>query len=73
MVAPVSGTVRRHNEAVLIRPALINEDPLEHWLVELEPEDLEDELELLLHDRELVRAWFELEIQRFRDQGMVAQ
>ncbi len=72
LIAPLSGTIRAHNEAVLFRPGLINQDPLESWLVEIEPDRLEDELPLLLHDAGEVRAWFEGEVERFQQQGMVA-
>ena len=54
-------------------PGLINRDPLAHWLVEIEPDRSDDELPRLLHDPEAVRAWFEGEIERFRQQGMVAE
>ncbi len=73
LIAPLSGTIRAHNDAVLERPGLVNSDPLAHWLIELEPARPGDELALLLHDPEAVRAWFEAEVERFRHQGMVAQ
>ncbi len=73
LIAPLSGTIRAHNDAVLARPGLVNLDPLAHWLIELEPARPGDELALLLHDPEAVRAWFEGEVERFRHQGMVAQ
>ncbi len=71
LIAPLSGTIRTHNEAVLFRPGLINQEPLDHWLIEIEPDRLEAELPLLLHDAEEVRAWFEDEIERFQQEGMV--
>ncbi len=35
--SPVSGTVTAINEALLDSPALINEDPYEAWMIEVEP------------------------------------
>jgi len=73
LIAPLSGTIRGHNEAVLMRPGLVNQDPLAHWLIELEPSDSEGELTLLLHRQPEVRAWFAREVERFKSQGAVAQ
>ena len=73
LIAPVSGTIKAHNPAVLANPGLVNQDPLEHWLIALEPGRAGEELPLLLRDRDLVRSWFRGEIERFRQQGMVAE
>ncbi len=73
LIAPLSGRVRAHNQAVIARPGLVNQDPQAHWLIEIEPDRLEDELPLLLHDPGDVRAWFEGEIERFKERGMVAE
>ena len=73
LIAPLSGRVRAHNPAVVARPGLLNQDPQAHWLVEIEPDRLDDELPQLVHDEEEVRAWFEAEIERFKQQGMVAE
>ncbi len=73
LVAPLSGTIRAHNEGVIARPVLLNQDPQTHWLIEIEPDRIEDELPLLLHDSGDVSDWFEREIERFKQQGMVAE
>jgi glycine cleavage system H protein len=73
LLAPVSGTVRAHNAAVTARPALLNADPLRHWLVELELDDPAGELPLLLHGREAVASWFAREVSRFEQRGMIAE
>ncbi len=73
LIAPLSGTIRGHNDAVLARPGLVNHDPLAHWLIELEPARSEEELPLLLHRPAEVRAWFAREVERFKSQGAVAQ
>ncbi len=72
LIAPLSGTITGHNQAVVARPGLLNLDPQTHWLIEVEPERLDDELPLLLHDPKDVHAWFEREIERFKQEGMVA-
>ncbi len=73
LLAPISGTIRAHNDAVLANPGLVNQDPLAHWLVALAPESAGEELPLLLHEPELVRAWFRGEIERFREKGAIAE
>ncbi len=73
LIAPLSGTIRGHNREVIARPGLLNQDPLAHWLVEIEPDRLDDELPLLVHDSGELRAWFESEIERFRQEGMVVE
>ncbi len=71
LIAPLSGTIRGHNQAVVARPGLLNQDPQTHWLIEIEPDRLDDELPLLLHDSGDLHAWFEREIERFKEEGMV--
>lgn len=72
LIAPLSGTIMGHNREVLARPGLINQDPLGHWLIEMEAHRLDEELPLLLHDSGEVSAWFEREVERFKAEGMVA-
>lgn len=72
LIAPLSGTIRAHNADVIARPGLLNQDPLDHWLIEIEPDRLDDELPLLLHEASELRTWFEAEIERFQKEGMVA-
>jgi glycine cleavage system H protein len=70
--APVSGVVRGRNAQVLSRPGVLNEDPNEAWLVELDPAD-SSELSQLLTGEDQLRAWFAAEIERFKQQGAVAE
>ncbi|MFI5284214.1 MAG: glycine cleavage system protein H [Candidatus Dormibacterales bacterium] len=70
--APVSGFVRGRNMQVLGRPGVLNEDPNESWLVELEMTE-SSELALLLTGEEDLRKWFVAEIERFKRQGSVAE
>jgi glycine cleavage system H protein len=70
--APVSGVVRSRNTQVLNRPGVLNEDPNASWLVELEMTD-NSELDQLLTGEHDVRTWFAAEIERFKQQGAVAE
>jgi glycine cleavage system H protein len=70
--APVSGVVRERNAHVLSRPGALNEDPNEAWLVELELTD-SSELSHLLTGEDRLRPWFAAEIERFKQQGAVAE
>jgi glycine cleavage system H protein len=70
--APVSGTVRGRNAQVLSRPGVLNGDPNEAWLVELDMAD-SSELSQLLTGEEQLRPWFAAEIERFKQQGAVAE
>jgi glycine cleavage system H protein len=70
--APVSGVVRERNAQVLSRPGALNEDPNGAWLVELELTD-SSELSHLLTGEDRLRPWFAAEIERFKQQGAVAE
>jgi len=70
--APLSGVVRSRNAQVLNRPGVLNEDPNAAWLVELEMTD-GSELDQLLTGEDDVRRWFAAEIERFKQQGAVAE
>ncbi len=70
--APVSGVVSGRNTQVVSRPGALNEDPNEAWLVEIEMSD-RSELAQLLTGEEQLRPWFAAEIERYRQQGAVAE
>ena len=70
--SPVSGVLRERNAQVLSRPGVLNENPNESWLVELEMTD-PSQLALLLTGEVDLRRWFAAEIQRFKQQGAVAE
>ena len=70
--APVSGVVSGRNAMVLSRPGALNEDPNEAWLIELDVSDT-TELSQLLTGEEVLRPWFAGEIERYRQQGAVAE
>ncbi len=69
LIAPVSGTIRGHNAAVLARPGAINREPFGAWLVELVPDAPAELAELLTGDE--VATWFEAERARYRQKGML--
>lgn len=70
--APVSGVVRGRNAQVLSRPGVLNDDPNQAWLVELEMAD-SSELSQLLTGEDQLRPWFAAEIERYRRRGAVAE
>jgi glycine cleavage system H protein len=70
--APVSGVVSAHNAQVVSRPGVLNDDPNEYWLVELDMADSSELLQLLTGEDQL-RSWFAAEIERYRQQGAVAE
>jgi glycine cleavage system H protein len=70
--APVSGRVTAVNGDVISSPGLLNEDPNQAWLVEVELAD-RSQLEGLLRGEEQVRPWFAAEVERYRRQGAVAE
>ena len=71
--APVSGKVRRVNEAVIVNPRLMNEQPYDGgWLMEIELAD-GSELAGLITGEKKTREWFEAELKRFKDKGWIAQ
>ncbi len=72
LYAPISGTLVRHNEAVLRNPGLVNADPYGRgWLVELEPSRWQAEATALIHGADRVARWLEEEVARYRSQGWI--
>lgn len=73
LLSPVAGTVRAVNQAVLDRPRLVNEDPLDAgWLVELELADGET-LDHLVTDPAEIDSWFDACVRDFRLKGVLAE
>lgn len=73
LLSPVAGTVLAVNQAVLDRPRLANEDPLEAgWLVELELAD-EETLDHLVTDAAEIASWFDACVRDFRMKGVLAE
>lgn len=71
--APVSGKIRKVNQAVINNPRLINESPYDDgWLMEI---DLANPYELtsLITGENNIKEWFESELKRFNDKGWIAQ
>lgn len=74
LLAPVSGTVVAHNEAVLADPGLAEQDPLgAGWLVELVPSRLADELPELLQGDAAVAPWLGARVRKYRLEGSLAE
>lgn len=73
LVAPVGGTILAHNSEVIANPALLNADPLAHWLVEIALDSPLAGLGDLVTGAGPVREWFEAEMRRFKEKGMIAE
>ena len=73
LVSPLSGTVAATNDAVVADPAVVERDPYgAGWLVEL---DLADAAEVrdLISGADVVRVWFEAEVENYRMKGVLAE
>lgn len=68
--SPISGRIRSVNENVLRNPRRINEDPYNSWIVEIQPDDLENDLNSrdILKKEEDIREWIEKEVERMEDE-----
>ncbi len=73
LTAPLSGTLRAHNEAVLADPGRIQRAPLEAWLVEIAPSAFAAETARMVSGRARIADWFAGEVERFRKKGMLAE
>ena len=73
LTSPLSGRLTATNDAVVVDPALVERDPYgAGWLVEL---DLADggELGELVSGADVIRVWFEGEIEDYRMKGVLAE
>ncbi len=74
LVAPISGKVVAHNDAVLANPDLVERDPFgAGWLVDIDAADLAAESAFLLQGTERVLPWFERKIEEYRLKGVLAE
>lgn len=48
LASPISGRIKRVNEEVLSNPSLLDRNPEEKWIVEIEPSNLEADIQHLL-------------------------
>ncbi len=73
LVAPLSGLVAAVNPAVLEDPGLVLREPYDGgWLVEIDPTELADEVDLLV-EGEAARTWFAQSVAEHRENGLVAE
>jgi len=71
---PLSGKMLRRNEKVIENPRLINTDPYgEGWLIEIEADDLESQVQNFVQGKQSVLDWFESEYEKMNDKGWLAQ
>ncbi|UCE37317.1 MAG: glycine cleavage system protein H [Thermoplasmata archaeon] len=64
--SPISGKVVSVNEDVLNDPIKVNKDPYNAWIVEIEPENLDKDLQSddIVEGEEGIKIWIESEIIR---------
>lgn len=73
LLAPLSGTVRAVNDAVLADPGLVLALPYDAgWLVEVEVNGPDAGLELLISG-DLAATWFAQSVAEHREKGLVAE
>ena len=73
LASPLSGTLVATNDAVVADPALVERDPYgAGWLVEIELAD-NSELGELISGAQVVRVWFEGEVEDYRMKGVLAE
>lgn len=71
---PVKGRIIAVNQEVLEQPLLINRDPYgEGWLILVRPENLADDVQELLHGREVITQWLAQKVQDYRDRGILPE
>ncbi len=73
LLSPVAGTVCAHNAEVLGDPGLVNHNPLEAWLIEVELDAGAADLTDGMFTADALAAWFSAEVKRFRAKGMIAE
>ncbi len=71
--APVNGTIVEINQAVLDTPTLINTDSYgEGWIVVIEADNLEEDIQDLIHGEEDVQKWLETDYKKYEEDGLFA-
>jgi glycine cleavage system H protein len=71
LYSPVSGKIVGINDEVLNDPIKINKDPYNSWIIEIQPTDLESDLQSndILDGEENIRNWISNEIKRLEEDG----
>jgi glycine cleavage system H protein len=72
LASPLSGTVLAVNDDAITDPRLLHAAPLDTWLVELAPSDLEGELVDLVQG-EAIASWFAAKVTQYRIEGVLAE
>ena len=69
LYSPVSGKVVNINEEVVNDPIRINKDPYNSWIIEIQPTDLDKDLESneILTEETKIRNWISEEIRRLEE------
>lgn len=71
---PLSGKIVMRNEKVIENPRLINTDPYgEGWLIEIEANGLESQVQDFIQGKQSIVDWFESEFAKMNNKGWLAQ
>jgi len=74
LVAPVSGRITAVNDEAIVNPGFIENDPFgAGWMIEVEPAALDDEIPLLTSGADEVVSTFEVKIDEYRRDGVLAE
>ena len=74
LVAPLSGVVTAVNTAVATHPGLVQDEPYDAgWMIELEPTNLDAELEQLVSGEEAIVEAFSKKVTEYRLEGVLAE
>ncbi len=74
LIAPVSGRILAVNEAALEHPGIVQADPYgSGWLIEVQPDRLDEERDGLLQGPEEINRRFAEKIREYRIEGVLSE
>ncbi len=71
MRAPVGGTIIDRNENVINNPKKINDLPYESWVICIEPEKFDEDIEGLPHGEESIKEWMHAELNEYKEKELL--
>ncbi|VAX21699.1 Glycine cleavage system H protein [hydrothermal vent metagenome] len=71
MRAPAGGAIVEVNEAVIKEPKLINDSPYDNWVICIEPEQFDADIEGLPHGEDSIRVWMQEELDDYKSKELL--
>lgn len=72
--APVNGKLIEHNQPVLDKPRLVNDDCYgQGWFVVIEPSNLEEDIKDLVTGHDDITEWLTNELADYREKGLLSE